>query len=141
MTRNSNDPSTKEYYKNYCKILSEVIITAKNQYHNNLLLHSQNKQKSIWNIIKNLTNNSNKSKTNNIALIKIKDNISDNDLTIANNFNNYFLSFVDNIIDENIMNNENLTSESINPLEYLHNAFTRPRMNIKGRKQRKLLNS
>ena len=30
MNRNSNDPSTKEYYKNVCKILSEVIITAKN---------------------------------------------------------------------------------------------------------------
>ena len=52
MTRNSNDPSAKEYYKNYCKI-SEVIITAKNQYYNNILLYSQNKQMSMWNSIKN----------------------------------------------------------------------------------------
>jgi hypothetical protein len=52
---------------------------------------------------KNLTNNTNKSSTNNIALMKIKDNISDNHRTIANNFNKYFLSVVDNIIDENII--------------------------------------
>ena len=58
--------------------------------------------------------------------MKIKDNISDNHLTIANNFNKYFLSVVDNIIHENIMNNENLISETIDPLKYLHSAFTRP---------------
>jgi len=69
----SNDPNTKEYYKNYCKKLAEVIIRAKNWYYNNLLLHYQNKQKSIGNIIKNLTNSSNKSNTNNIALMKIQD--------------------------------------------------------------------
>ena len=63
--------------------------------------------------------------------MKIEDNISDNHLTIANNFNKYFLSVVDNIIDEIIMNNENLTSETIDPLKYVHNAFIRPCTNIK----------
>jgi hypothetical protein len=46
MSTNSNDPKTKEYHKKYCKI-SEVIITVKNRYYKNILLHSQNKQNSI----------------------------------------------------------------------------------------------
>jgi hypothetical protein len=46
MSRNSDEPTTKESYKNYCKI-SYVIITAKNRYYNNLELHSLNKQK-LW---------------------------------------------------------------------------------------------
>ena len=53
-----------------------------------------------------------------------KDNISDNHLTIANNFNKYFLSIVDNIIDENIMNNENLTSETTDPIPTQHIYLT-----------------
>jgi hypothetical protein len=54
-----------------------------------------------------------------------------NHLTIANNFNKYFLSVTDNIIDENIINNENLTSETIDPLKYLHSMFTCPCTHIK----------
>jgi hypothetical protein len=59
-SRNSNGPCIKENYKNYCKKLSEVITAAKKQYYNNLLIQSQNKQKTTWNIINTLTNNSNK---------------------------------------------------------------------------------
>ena len=112
--------------KMFARYYQRSLLQLRTQYCNNLLLQSQNKQKSVWNIIKNLTSSSNKSNTNNIALMKIKDNISDNHLTIANNFNKYFLSVVDNIIHENIMNNENLISETIDPLKYLHSAFTRP---------------
>jgi hypothetical protein len=107
----------------HCKILLEVITTAKNRYYNNYLLHSQNKQKSIWNIIQNLTNNITAIPT--IQLWwkwRIIRHISDNHLTIANDFNKNFLSVVDNIIDENITNSENLTSENIDPLKYLHNV-------------------
>ena len=57
--------------------------------------------------------------------------ICDNHLTIANNFNKYSLSVVDNIIDENNMNNENLTSETTDPLKYLQNVFTQSCTNTK----------
>ena len=53
-----------------------------------------------------------------------------NHLTIANNFNKYFLSIIDNIIDENIMNIGNLTSETTDPLKYLHSTFAQPCMHI-----------
>jgi hypothetical protein len=56
--------------------------------------------------------------------MKIKDNISDNHLTIANNFNIYFLSVVNNLIDENIIKTENLISDTTDPLKYLHNTYT-----------------
>jgi len=54
-----------------------------------------------------------------------------NHLNTAYKFNKYFLSIIDNTIDENIMNNENLTSETIDPLKYLHSTFTQPCMHIK----------
>jgi hypothetical protein len=38
--RNSSDPIIKKNYKNYCKILSEVIMIEKKRYYNNLLIHS-----------------------------------------------------------------------------------------------------
>jgi hypothetical protein len=50
---------------------------------------------------------------------------------VANNFNKYILSIVDNIIEENIVNNENLNSETTDPLKYLHGAFTQPCTDIK----------
>jgi len=55
MCRDGIDPKLKEYYKQYCKILTQVIITAKKHYCNNLLLNSKNKQKTAWNIIKTVT--------------------------------------------------------------------------------------
>jgi len=55
--RESKDPNLKIYYKNYCKILSKVIILAKKMYYNNKLVNSTNKPKTTWNIIKTITNN------------------------------------------------------------------------------------
>ena len=62
--------------------------------------------------------------------MKIKDNITDDQSTIAENFNKYFLTVVDNII-ENSMNNGKLASDSISPIIYLHDAYTRPFTNVK----------
>jgi len=39
-----------------------------------------------------------------------------NHITIAYNFNKYFLAIINNIIDEKIMHNKNLTSETTDPL-------------------------
>jgi hypothetical protein len=41
----------------YCKILSEVIKTAKKKHYSNLIVHSKNKAKTTWDIIKSVTNN------------------------------------------------------------------------------------
>ena len=48
--RKSNNPIHKEYYKTYCQILSKVIMSAKKLYYNNLIMKSNNKPKTTWNI-------------------------------------------------------------------------------------------
>jgi len=83
----TNDPKLKNHYKTYCRILSEVINTAKKLYYNKLITNSNNKAKSIWNIVKMVT----KKKSNdggpplNIDGKTFKDYQS-----IVNTFNAYF---------------------------------------------------
>jgi hypothetical protein len=50
-SRNTNNPELIGYYKKYCKILSEVIKTAKKHHYNKLIANSKNKDKTTWNII------------------------------------------------------------------------------------------
>jgi hypothetical protein len=58
LTKNSNDGSLKNHYKQYCKILTTVIREAKRCMYNNQLTTSTNKIKTTWNIIKAETNRS-----------------------------------------------------------------------------------
>ena len=51
-TRSSDDISLKKYYKQYCKILANVIKEAKKYTYNNQINKSTNKIKTTWNIIK-----------------------------------------------------------------------------------------
>ena len=53
-TRSSNDIPLKKYYKQYCKILANIIKEAKT--YNNQINKSTNKIKTTWNIIKKETN-------------------------------------------------------------------------------------
>jgi hypothetical protein len=46
----------KLYYKQYCKILAQVIKEAKRLMYNNQVINSANKTKTTWNIIKKETN-------------------------------------------------------------------------------------
>jgi hypothetical protein len=68
------------------------VITAKKLYYNNLLIKSNNKIKTTWNIVKTVTNN--RGPTNNISTMNINDKLSSNPLVIADAFNSYFSSIV-----------------------------------------------
>ena len=85
-TRSSNDTSLKKHYKQYCKILTNVIKEAKRYTYNNQINKSNNKIKTTWNIIKKETNRHKRLKN----------------LTNYNNtpedFNNYFLTVSKNIL-------------------------------------------
>ena len=86
--RKSNNPNLKQHYKKYCQILSRVITAANRLHYSKLISQSDNKQKTIWNIIKTLTNNR---KTSNITFpININDEPPTNPTSIANVFNTYF---------------------------------------------------
>jgi hypothetical protein len=54
LNRNSNNTALKQYYKIYCKILTNVIKEAKRMTYNNIILKSTNKSKTTWNIINEL---------------------------------------------------------------------------------------
>ena len=56
LSKDTNNFKIKTYYKTYCKILSKVIKTAKRHYFNNLIKHSKNKSKTMWNVVKAETN-------------------------------------------------------------------------------------
>jgi hypothetical protein len=124
--RSSNDSNLKKYCKNYCKILSTVIVAAKKQYYNKLLLKSNNKAKATWNIVKTVTNSNNIS--NNISSMKINDKLSSDSLTIANAFNVYFSSLAENFL--NKFTEENTTSHK-DPMCYLYKSFRQPFSKIK----------
>jgi hypothetical protein len=53
--RSTKDPKLKSYYKTYCRILSGVIKTAKKLHYNKLIINSNNKAKTIWDIVRTET--------------------------------------------------------------------------------------
>jgi hypothetical protein len=94
-------------------------LLAKKIYYDKLLLKSNNKPKTTWNIVKTVTNN--KDTINNISPMNIKDKMSNNPLAIANKFNNYFTLAAENLLSKNfsgkiIINNKDAIS-------YLHQNF------------------
>ena len=115
--RESNDPKLKTYYKNYCKILTKITTLAKKVYYNDKLANSTNQPKTTWSIVKTITNN--KKNFNNILIIEIDGKIKTHQQTIAEKFNNYYVSVVD-ITNNNSINNANSDLNKINPLNYLY---------------------
>ena len=79
--------------------MSSVIIAAKKMHFNRLIINSTNITNSTWNIVKNITNRNNTS--NIIQKININNTESSNPLKIANAFNSFFISVVENIININ----------------------------------------
>jgi hypothetical protein len=117
--RNSNNPNLKKHYKKYCQILSRVITAAKRLHYSKLILQSDNKQKTTWNIIRTLTNN-NKTLNNTIP-ININNESSTNPINIANVFNTYFTSVADNLLRKNF--SEIDTENNNDPMFYLRQNY------------------
>ena len=53
--RSSSDEAFKRYYRQYCKILKNVIREAKKKHYSRQILKSSNKMRTIWNITKSVT--------------------------------------------------------------------------------------
>ena len=104
----------------YCRILSEVIKTAKKLYYNKLIINSNNKVKSIWNIVKMVT----KKKDDDRPPLNIDEETFKDYQSIANIFNTYFTNAIDNMS----VNNSMTTNSALN---YLYHVFTRPFPHIK----------
>jgi len=76
--------------------------------------------KTTWNIIhKEISNPTNE---NNIKSLKIKNHIVQNQISIANEFNNYFLNIAGSTTTKGI----NEKKEDASPLQYLFEYFNQP---------------
>jgi len=116
-TRNSDDISLKKYYKQYYKILANVIKEAKKYTYNNQINKSTNKIKTSWNIIKTETNRHKRL----TAMTNYHNSPED--------FNNYFLTVSENII-KNIRLNKQQHDTYNSPNYYLLNQPRRVFPNI-----------
>jgi hypothetical protein len=113
MARDNNEIELKLYYKYYCKILSKFIKEVRKLYYKEIITKSKNKMKTTWNIIhKEKCNPTNE---NNIKSLRIKNHIVHIQISIANEFNDYFLNIAGNI--SNIRRNEK--EENVSPLQSL----------------------
>jgi hypothetical protein len=97
--------------------------------YNNKLANSTSKPKTTWSIIKAITNNN--KNFNNTLMMEIYWEITTHYQTIAENFNSYYVSVVDNIADNNPIHNTTGDSNKINPLNYLYSVFKQSFTNIK----------
>ena len=75
--KENNNPKFKKHYKEYCKLLTKVIILAKKSYYNTKLINSTNKAKTTWNIIKTTwniikTTTKNQRKSNNMLIMEME---------------------------------------------------------------------
>jgi len=120
ISRNSNDEKLKRHYQAYCKILLKVIKEAKNYIMTQKLKKSNNKCKATWEIIKKLTNN-------HYSHIDIQELMVDNkhwkdQYNIADAFNDFFSSIVDNI-NKNEVNNKNNNAKVFTTHYYLEQNY------------------
>jgi len=122
LTRNNNDIQLKEYYMRYSKILSKVIKTAKMLHLNNQIIHSNNKIKTMWNIIRKTGGNNIKYDKINILNTDKKYNKSVN----AEIFNKYFLMIAGNISCNITGSNKQIISCSKYLPSYLSQVFNLP---------------
>jgi hypothetical protein len=116
--RSSGDQNLLNHYKVYCKILSDVITTAKKKLHySRLILNSRNKIKATWSIVKSVT--SKKSTTETVHQLNINGSMTNNPQIISDNFNDYFLTIADTINHDNSDGNNRINLIKNKPLDYL----------------------
>ena len=122
ISTDSNNYKLKAHYTSYCLILSKVIKAAKQLYYNNKISKSNNKTKTTWDIIKIETC---KNHTNECTQLKnIGGNLITNQQSIANSFNNYFLTVADRITSN--IKNDKISLNCNNPIHCLHKNFKLP---------------
>jgi hypothetical protein len=90
--KKEENPSLKDYYNKYCKILNNVMVAAKKMAYNNYIKTSHNKQKSTWKIIDTESGRTHKRNDHNDLIKKI------NDSNVADQINDYFISIGNKII-------------------------------------------
>jgi hypothetical protein len=120
LSREMKDANLTLYYKQYCKILTKVILTAKKLYYDSKIANSNDKMKTTWEIVKKETGNKNYShKVQALEMNSVK--ITDQN-AIANSFNKYFVSIADKNT-ENLESNTPNQGNIMNPIKLMRKNF------------------
>ena len=88
-----------------------------------------NKPKTMWSIVKTITNN--KNNIDAVSIMVLDGKITTHNQTIADKLNNYYISVADSIININFTNNTNGDTNKIGPWKYVYSVFKQSFMNIK----------
>jgi len=124
--RHNKDENLKTYYKKYCKVLTNVILSAKKLHYNRLILNSNNKMATTWKIINQEIGKP--SHSNNTISLRIENKEVPNQNKIANIFNNYFLTIAATLTPGN---NKHTNTQEPHPISYLLNSFHQPFSRLK----------
>lgn len=121
----------KTYYVNYKTTYNRVIRHAKKMYFDNIINNSENKTRTVWNIINSSIRGANKQIKNDTSTMMINNVEVDNKILIANEFNSYFINLPKSVIKSNQqkINNHDMLSivdESI----VLHNVTESEIINV-----------
>jgi hypothetical protein len=120
LSRNCNNPEVKIHYKHYCSILRKTIREEKRMYFNELIVNSENKVKTTWKIIKNLTKKHQHSRRV-FPTLKV-DGIEQPPTQAAEVINNYFLNITGNLNIQAVKDNNPIS------LQKKHYPYTFPPM-------------
>ena len=115
---NTINPKLKEHYKSYCKLLSKVIEEAK--------ILQCNKTRTTWNTVKSETGKEE------ISLLNINGKQIQNQQTIADSFNDYFLTTAEKLMGANQIDKVSQLKNGA-PLHYILKNCKHPYPNIKFR--------
>jgi hypothetical protein len=96
MKSKPNDIALKTTFNRYRNNLLRDIRVIKNEYYRQKIENCRGNSKAMWNTLKNLTGQY--VKKSEILNLEIDGKIVNNPETIANNFNNYFLNVVENVV-------------------------------------------
>lgn len=86
------------YYKKYKTTYRRVIRLAKKMHYNKKIILSENKSKTVWNVINSTLKNK---KVENNKTIMVNDTEITNKTQIANKYNNYFVNLPNDILNNN----------------------------------------
>ena len=129
-SRKSKNPNLKEHSKLYCKLLSKVIKETKILQYKKQILTSYNKTRTTWNIVKSETGK--KRGKEEISLMHIDGKFKRNQQTIANSFNDYFLTIAEKLMGANQIDKLSQLKNRA-PIHYILQNYRYPFPNIKFR--------
>ena len=115
----------KTQYINYKTIYNRVIRQAKKVYFDNIIMNSENKSKTVWNIINSSIRGPNKQLKYDASTMMINNIETVDKIQIANEFNSYFINLPKSVIKSNQRKLSNYKNNMINFVEesiVLHNV-------------------